>query len=256
MEMEIWAGFAIGLVGSFHCVGMCGPIALALPVVFESNVKLFLSRLLYNLGRVITYAMFGAVLGLFSNRIVVTYAMFGAVLGLFSNRIVVIGLQQYTSIIIGVLIVLYVVTPRKYKAKLSSTKVYSSINNSIKKGFNKVTQNKSTSSFLLIGIINGFLPCGLVYVALAGAINTGGVISGAAFMALFGLGTLPVMFITSVAGKYINVGVRRKINKLVPVFAFILGVIFILRGLNLGIPYISPPLKNFAKPGTEMMMHH
>jgi uncharacterized protein len=238
MEMEIWAGFAIGLVGSFHCVGMCGPIALALPVVFESNVKLFLSRLLYNLGRVITYAMFGAVLGLFS------------------NRIVVIGLQQYTSIIIGVLIVLYVVTPRKYKAKLSSTKVYSSINNSIKKGFNKVTQNKSTSSFLLIGIINGFLPCGLVYVALAGAINTGGVISGAAFMALFGLGTLPVMFITSVAGKYINVGVRRKINKLVPVFAFILGVIFILRGLNLGIPYISPPLKNFAKPGTEMMMHH
>ncbi len=236
--MEIWAGFAIGLVGSFHCVGMCGPIALALPVVFESNVKLFLSRLLYNLGRVITYAMFGAVLGLFS------------------NRIVVIGLQQYTSIIIGVLIVLYVVTPRKYKAKLSSTKVYSSINNSIKKGFNKVTQNKSTSSFLLIGIINGFLPCGLVYVALAGAINTGGVLSGAAFMALFGLGTLPVMFITSVAGKYINVGVRRKINKLVPVFAFILGVIFILRGLNLGIPYISPPLKNFAKPGTEMMMHH
>ncbi len=238
MEMEIWAGFAIGLVGSFHCVGMCGPIALALPVVFESNVKLFLSRLLYNLGRVITYAMFGAVLGLFS------------------NRIVVIGLQQYTSIIIGILIVLYVITPRKYKAKLSSTKIYSSINNSIKKGFNKVTQNKSTSSFLLIGIINGFLPCGLVYVALAGAINTGGILSGAAFMALFGLGTLPVMFITSVAGKYINVGVRRKINKLVPLFAFILGVIFILRGLNLGIPYISPPLKNFAKPGTEMMMHH
>lgn len=236
--MEIWAGFAIGLVGSFHCVGMCGPIALALPVVFESNVKLFLSRLLYNLGRVITYAMFGAVLGLFS------------------NRIVVIGLQQYTSIIIGILIVLYVITPRKYKAKLSSTKIYSSINNSIKKGFNKVTQNKSTSSFLLIGIINGFLPCGLVYVALAGAINTGGILSGAAFMALFGLGTLPVMFITSVAGKYINVGVRRKINKLVPLFAFILGVIFILRGLNLGIPYISPPLKNFAKPGTEMMMHH
>ena len=238
MEMEIWAGFAIGLVGSFHCVGMCGPIALALPVVFESNVKLFLSRLLYNLGRVITYAIFGAVLGLFS------------------NRIVVIGLQQYTSIILGVIIVLYVITPRKYKAKLSSTKIYSSINNSIRKGFNKVTQSKSTTSFLLIGIINGFLPCGLVYVALAGALSTGGALSGAIFMAFFGLGTLPIMFITSVAGKYINVGVRRKINKLVPVFAFILGVIFILRGLNLGIPYISPPLKNFAKPGTEMMIHH
>jgi hypothetical protein len=238
MEMEIWAGFAIGIVGSFHCVGMCGPIALALPVVFESNVKLFLSRLLYNLGRVITYAMFGAVIGLFS------------------NRIVVIGLQQYTSIIIGAVIVLYVVTPVKYKAKLSSTKIYSAINNSIRIGFNKVTNSKSTSSFLLIGIINGFLPCGLVYVALAGAINTGGIIPGAIFMTFFGLGTLPVMFITSVAGKYINVGVRRKINKMVPVFAFILGVIFILRGLNLGIPYISPPLKNFANPSTEMMMHH
>jgi sulfite exporter TauE/SafE len=238
MEMEIWAGFAIGLVGSFHCVGMCGPIALALPAVFENNIQLFLSRLLYNLGRVITYALFGAVLGLFS------------------NRIIVIGLQQYTSIVLGAIIVLYVVTPRKYKAKLSSTKIYSSINNSIRKGFNKVTQSKSTTSFLLIGIINGFLPCGLVYVALAGALSTGGALSGAIFMAFFGLGTLPIMFITSVAGKYINVSVRRKINKLVPVFAFILGVIFILRGLNLGIPYISPPLKNFAKPGTEMMMHH
>ncbi|MBL1212601.1 MAG: sulfite exporter TauE/SafE family protein [Ignavibacteriae bacterium] len=238
MEMEIWAGFAIGLVGSFHCVGMCGPIALALPAVFENNFQLMLSRVLYNLGRVITYALFGAVLGLFS------------------NRIIVIGLQQYTSIILGVIIVLYVITPRRYKAKLSSTKIYSTIYNSIKKGFNKVTKSKSTKSFLLIGIINGFLPCGLVYVALAGALSSGSVISGAIFMTFFGLGTFPIMFITSVAGKYLNVGVRRRINKLVPVFAFILGVIFILRGLNLGIPYISPPLKNFAKPGTEMMMHH
>ena len=140
--------------------------------------------------------------------------------------------------------------------KLSSTKFYVAINNSITKTFNRVAENKSTSSFLLIGIVNGFLPCGLVYVALAGALNTGSSLSGAIFMAFFGLGTLPVMFITSVAGKYINVGIRRKINKLVPVFALILGIIFILRGLNLGIPYISPPLKNFAKPGTEMMMHH
>jgi sulfite exporter TauE/SafE len=236
--MDVWAGFLIGFLGSFHCVGMCGPITLALPVVFEKKSALFLSRLLYNLGRVITYALFGAVLGLFS------------------NRIMIIGLQEYVSITLGLLIVVYVLSPKSLKAQLASTSIYTSISNSIKNGFNKVSQKKSVTSFLLIGIINGFLPCGFVYVALAGALTTGGIIESTGFMVLFGLGTLPIMFVTSVAGRYINLGVKKKINKLIPVFALVLGIIFILRGLNLGIPYLSPPLQKFAKPNQEMMMHH
>ncbi len=94
----------------------------------------------------------------------------------------------------------------------------------------------------LIGILNGFLPCGLVYVALAGAIASGDAISGAAVMILFGLGTVPTMFAATIFGKFININIRRKITKAVPVFALVLGLLFILRGMGLGIPYISPTI--------------
>ena len=91
---------------------------------------------------------------------------------------------------------------------------------------------------------------GFVYVALAGALTTGDFVSGAAFMALFGLGTSPIMFATSLVGKFVSDSVRSKINKLIPVFAIILAIIFILRGLSLGIPFLSPPEKKLNVPAT------
>ena len=104
---------------------------------------------------------------------------------------------------------------------------------------------------LAIGVLNGFLPCGFVYMGIAGAmaISSAGPVNGALFMVLFGLGTIPAMLGTSIAGNYINLGFKRKFAKLVPVFAVLLAVIFILRGLNLGIPYISPKYK--MKPQTS-----
>ena len=102
----------------------------------------------------------------------------------------------------------------------------------------------------LFGIINGFLPCGFVYVALAGAMTTGDFISGALFMSLFGLGTIPIMLGTSLVGKFVTRGLRSKMNKLIPVFAIVLAIIFILRGLSLGIPYLSPPEKKLNVPVT------
>lgn len=234
--MDIWAGFAIGFLGSFHCVGMCGPIAIALPVFSENKFTILLSRILYNLGRV------------------ATYAMFGALFGLFGNRIAMIGFQQNLSIALGVGIILYVATPLKYKNLFANTAIYRRITAAIKSGFAKILSSKSSSSFFLIGILNGFLPCGFVYVALAGALTTDTVLSGAAFMALFGLGTLPIMLGTSMLGKYLNVNIRRKINKLIPVFAVVLAVLFIIRGLGLGIPYLSPKISNFA-PQEEVICH-
>jgi uncharacterized protein len=105
---------------------------------------------------------------------------------------------------------------------------------------------------LLIGILNGFLPCGLVYVALAGALNTGNAFSSVFYMALFGLGTLPVMLTVSIFGKFIAAPARRTINKIIPVFIVMLGILFILRGMNLGIKYISPAL--FHKATTEKII--
>lgn len=233
--MEIWTGLLIGFLGSFHCVGMCGPIALALPFGNQSNFQLVIGRLLYNLGRSLTYAFFGAIFGLFGKGIEIA------------------GLQKWASIILGVSILLYYLTPDRFKGKLSVTKPYQVANNFVKKGFSNLTKDGSPPSLFIFGIINGFLPCGFVYVALAGAITTGGSLSGAIYMALFGLGTTPIMFATSLVGKFLNATLKQKINKLIPVFAIILALVFILRGLSLGIPFISPPEK-MLEPHKKMMM--
>lgn len=235
--MDIWAGFFIGLLGSFHCIGMCGPIAIALPVFSKSEFQIILGRVLYNIGRVLTYAFMGAMFGLFG------------------NRLVLIGLQQQVSIGLGVIMLIYVLMPRKYKAKFAATKIYSSIVGFIKENFSKLYRVQNNRSLFVIGVLNGFLPCGFVYVALAGAISTGGFISGSLFMALFGVGTIPIMLGTSMAGKYLTVNLRTKITRLIPVFTFILAIIFILRGLNLGIPYVSPKLVTSPTVQQDVQCH-
>ena len=230
MEFGIWGGFLIGFLGGFHCVGMCGPIALALPIGKSSNLSLVISRILYNLGRIVTYSLFGAVFGLFGKGIAIA------------------GLQRYASISLGVVILGYYLLPNRLKGKLSLTKPYQVTTNFVKRSFSRLTQTGSSTSLFVFGIINGFLPCGFVYVALAGAITMGDFVSGAMFMALFGIGTTPIMLATSLVGKFISSGLKSKMNKLIPVFAILLAIIFILRGLNLGIPFLSPPEKKLLVP--------
>ena len=233
--MEIWTGFFIGFLGSFHCVGMCGPIALALPIGNNSNFQLIIGRILYNIGRSVTYALFGAIFGLFGKGIELA------------------GLQMYASIALGISILLYYLFPSKYKGKLALTKPYQIASDFVKRGFARLTKTGSPQALFVFGIINGFLPCGFVYVALAGAITTGGALSGALYMLLFGLGTAPIMFATSLVGKFLSVKLKQKMNKLIPLFAIVLAIIFILRGLSLGIPYLSPPEK-MLEPHKQMMM--
>jgi sulfite exporter TauE/SafE len=237
MSPEIFAAFFIGLVGSLHCIGMCGPIAIALPVPDSSNLSFFTGRILYNLGRVVTYSFLGAVLGLLGGRIALA------------------GAQQAISIILGVVIIIAVLLPPKYKNYFAQHPLTQKLAQPLKENIGVLFKKGTFSAMFLIGILNGFLPCGLVYVALAGAVASGDAISGAAVMILFGLGTVPAMFAASVFGKFINVGIRTKIRKAVPVLAIILGVIFILRGMNLGIPYISPKLSAQTEVSSEMECH-
>jgi len=224
MSPEILSAFAIGLFGSLHCIGMCGPIAIALPVPNTSNASFLAGRLLYNIGRVLTYSFLGAIFGLLGSRFVVA------------------GFQQGISIILGVIILIVVLMPSRYKVKVTQHPIILKISSPLKESIGILFKKGTFSSMFLIGILNGFLPCGLVYVALAGAIASGDAISGAAVMALFGLGTIPAMFAATVFGKFINLGLRRKLNKLIPYFAIVLAIIFILRGMALGIPYLSPKI--------------
>ena len=237
MSPEILAAFFIGLVGSLHCIGMCGPIAIALPVPDSNNLSFFTGRILYNLGRVVTYSFLGVVFGLLGGRIALA------------------GAQQVVSIILGVIIIIAVLLPQKYKNYFAQHPAIQKLAQPLKSNIGLLFSKGTFSAMFLIGILNGFLPCGLVYVALAGAIASGDAISGAAVMILFGLGTVPAMFVATIFGKFINVGIRTKIRKAVPVLAIILGVIFVLRGMNLGIPYLSPRLSAQTDVSSEMECH-
>ena len=222
--MEIIAALSIGFLGSFHCIGMCGPIALALPLPKSSNIVFILGRIIYNFGRIISYAIMGFVFGWLGQKISLW------------------GFQQVLSIILGAAIVFFIFLPGKTKDKLLSISPVQKIISPIKISIGKLFQQKSLPSFLVIGILNGFLPCGFVYMGLAGAIAVANPVTGLLVMTFFGLGTFPAMFAVSVFGKFINTNLRLKLGKLTPVFAILFALIFIFRGLNLGIPYLSPKL--------------
>jgi uncharacterized protein len=224
MSPEILTAFFIGFFGSFHCIGMCGPIAIALPVPNSSNLSFLTGRILYNLGRVLSYSILGAIFGLLG------------------GRIVLVGTQQFLSIALGVVIIIAVLLPQKYKNYLIQHSVTQKFVQPIKSNIGILFKKADFSAMFLIGILNGFLPCGFVYIGLAAATTSGDAISGAAVMILFGLGTVPAMFAASVFGKFINIGIRTKLRKATPYLAILLAVIFILRGMNLGIPYLSPKL--------------
>ncbi|GAB4252516.1 MAG: sulfite exporter TauE/SafE family protein [Vicingaceae bacterium] len=225
--MEIYPALLLGLFGSLHCIGMCGPIALALPLKNHSVLSKILSALLYNIGRVTTYFLIGLLFGLLSKTIAIA------------------GFQQYFSVIIGVLLIVGVIFPAI--ARKSKSKIFHFINkpiNLLKNKMGKLFQSKRYDTIFLIGLLNGFLPCGLVYVAIAGALVEGEIFKGGAFMFFFGLGTIPGLFLLSMLKTSINLSFRIKIQKVVPVLIVCFGILFILRGMNLGIPYISPKIAN------------
>ncbi|HLP50271.1 MAG TPA: sulfite exporter TauE/SafE family protein [Chitinophagales bacterium] len=218
------AALTIGFVGSLHCIGMCGPIALALPVYGQGVFNRIAGPLLYNTGRIITYCLLGILFGLLGK---------GFVIG---------GYQQLLSIVLGVLILFFMLLPASIKSRLGMTKIIAPFIAKIKSLLGRFLKQRTAGSFLIIGLLNGLLPCGLVYLAIAGAIATGDVINSGAFMMAFGIGTIPALLFVSIAAGSISLNVRSKITKAIPVFTIVMACLLILRGLDLGIPYLSPKL--------------
>lgn len=220
----IWAGFLFGILGSFHCVGMCGAIALALPVGKGGGFSFVLGRLLYNLGRVTTYGLLGALAGFFGQGLQLA------------------GWQQTLSILSGVLILILVVVPASMSLKFRKATGLETVLAKVKHWMGFFFQRKGVWAMGGVGLLNGLLPCGFVYFALAGAISMPSVGDATLYMVLFGLGTFPLMFALSLSGKYIQLGLRRFFSRAIPYAAAGMAVLFILRGLELGIPYVSPVL--------------
>jgi sulfite exporter TauE/SafE len=168
---------------------------------------------------------------------------------------VISGFQQSISIGLGIAIVVVVLIPPKYKAIITQHSIIQKITLPLKSGISNLFKQGTFSAMFLIGLLNGLLPCGLVYVALAGAIASGNAISGTIVMIIFGLGTIPIMFAATIFGKFINLNIRRKISKAIPVFALVLGLLFIVRGMGLGIPYLSPKISAQVVSDSNMDCH-
>ena len=230
MVQLVTAAFMIGMVGSLHCIGMCGPLALSLPMSEKAGPAKFFGALLYNMGRVVTYSVFGLVFGLIGKSV----ALF--------------GFQQWLSVIMGVLIIFFIVFPRAISGKYAQNTV-SRFFEKIRGALGGLFFKKKLSSLFFIGILNGLLPCGLVYMAVAGAVATGDIPRSILFMAFFGLGTLPAMWSVTFFGNFITIGIRQKIRKVYPYMMMLMACLLILRGMGLGIPYVSPKLN--AEKGND-----
>lgn len=214
--------FFIGLFGSLHCVGMCGPLALAVPVERSGWAYVLFDKLLYQFGRIISYSFLGLLTGMLGRQIWLA------------------GLQQWVSILSGLLIITAACSRLLH---LSIIKNQSSF---ILQPFNKMLGYalRNKANHLIIGILNGFLPCGFVYLALAGSLNADNIASAVLYMSWFGLGTLPMMFAVTASSGFAGPLIRRKINRGIPLIMLCLGVWFILRGMELNIPYLSPAKKS------------
>ena len=221
MIQLIIAAFAMGLLGSFHCVGMCGPLALSLPLNNDSFWSKFSGALLYNSGRIVTYSVFGLV--------------FGAI----GKSVALFGYQQWLSVILGVLIIVFIILPKRISS-FSNNNYVMQFFEKIRSSLGQLFFKRNNASLFSIGLLNGLLPCGLVYMAAAGAVAAGDIINSVFFMAFFGLGTLPVMWSVAFFGNYVSIGIRQKIRKAYPYMMMLMACLLILRGMGLGIPYVSP----------------
>ncbi|AEW86120.1 hypothetical protein FCOL_06495 [Flavobacterium columnare ATCC 49512] len=201
---------------------MCGPIAMMLPVDRTNQAKKIIQITIYHTGRIMSYILLGLFFGLLGR-------------GLF-----LAGFQQKMSIIIGVLMIVIVLVPEKVFAQYNFSKPVFRLLSRVKKLLGQQFKKRTYKSIFMIGILNGFLPCGLVYVALFGAIAMQEVFLSMSYMALYGIGTIPMMTAVVYVSNLLTIPVRNKIQKTIPIAIAGVGVLFIFRGLGLDIPFFSP----------------
>jgi sulfite exporter TauE/SafE len=221
MEL-IWTSFLLGLVGSLHCAGMCGPLALAVPSLGNGRTSFVASRLLNNSGRVTTYIILGIVAG-----------------GI-GRTLALAGWQRWLSIGAGLAILAGLLLAQRANTGAPAWRGVLWL----KRTFSRLLHRGTPGSVFALGAINGLLPCGLVYVAAAGATATGHPLEGAAHMAAFGVGTMPLMLGIGLAQKRLAFAARWR--GFIPASVALVAVLLVLRGLGLGIPYLSPDLTGAA----------
>jgi sulfite exporter TauE/SafE len=215
----IISGLLLGLVSSLHCVGMCGPLVMSLPLMGRKTSPV-ISMMVYNGGRITTYVLFGLIFGIFGRQLYMA------------------GFQKGLTIMMGLFLLGFALYQWLPKSKNGIMGWFGWINVYLL----KLSKNPSTGALWLMGMLNGCLPCGMVYIAIASSLAFQPVLHGGIYMFFFGMGTLPLLLGAGFLGWKINIATRQKILRLIPVYSMVLGVVLILRGMELGIPMLSPML--------------
>ena len=233
----LWTALVLGFFGSFHCIGMCGPIALA--VGGKGNQTFLFNKIIYNLGRSLTYACLGLLVG---------------VLG-FSLSLA--GIQQGVSVTMGLLIVLFSLSYKKADRFITIPALSGAVK-WIKTRLTQYLKSGSKFAFFSTGLVNGLLPCGMVYMALVVAIGMQSPLLGATYMFFYGLGTIPMLLGLMVSGNLLPVVRRQQFQKAIPFLGFLIGLLMVFRGLGLGIPGFSPELAvfDYGTQQVEITMCH
>jgi len=220
----LYTAIILGLMSSFHCIGMCGPIAMMLPVDRDNEVKKVLQILVYHIGRITAYASLGLLFGFLGK-------------GFF-----LAGIQKQLSIFVGIIMILIAVVSEKELAKYNFSKPIYKVIAKVKISLGNQFKNKSFKSLFTIGLLNGYLPCGMVYIALFGSLAMQNMGNGILYMVLFGLGTVPLMSLVVFLSNFITMPFRNRIQKIIPFVTIVIGILFIIRGSGLNIPYVSPSI--------------
>lgn len=227
----IISAFALGILGSLHCIGMCGPLVMSMPFQKVENGKLLFASLSYHFGKTMTYGLMGILAGAIG------------------QGFAFLKWQQILSVFAGVILIAITLMPmlkEKFKISLPLQNWFSTI-------FAKMGESPKLKYFVAFGFLNGLLPCGLVYTALAGAAVSSSMVNGVIFMIFFGLGTIPSLTSIILFQNKVSAPIRKYLFKSSYYISLVIGVLLILRGFNLGIPYISP---SFNSQTQEMSCCH
>jgi len=208
----------LGLASSLHCIGMCGPLIMSVPVQHLPQHKKIWGILLYQFGRISTYMIMGVLAGVIGWRIGIA------------------GWQQVFSVLMGMAILFFLLSQVFFK----KIKGWAWFNQKITKLISWSMRRHSFSGMYMVGVANGLLPCGMVYIAISGAMASGSILNAMVFMFVFGLGTLPALFSLAFWGTRLSWQNRQNMRKLVPYIVGLTAILLIIRGLNLNIPYMSP----------------
>lgn len=216
-------GILIGAGGSMHCLAMCGPLVLRFQSRVAGGLRQYFAFIAYHCGRVSSYIFLGTLFGMLGMSVAILRA------------------GQFFAIVAGIVIIL--LSLGKYNPHWP---LLQQVSNKVAKYIgNEILQSGSTIPDYVAGILNGFLPCGLVLVAITTAASLGTLSGAIVLMAGFGLGTIPLLLTMLIVHSAVNPFVRSRFNHFSSAIGIVIGILLVIRGLNLGIPYLSPYIDQF-----------